>query len=934
MPSLEQPRSGRQSERGMTRAAAGGVAHLPPPGRRARRRSVATLLFNLMGLVVAAVVAVPRHADAQATPTSALDQLFSESAKRVIMVANAAREALEPDDPCQNNAAIASCECTYSPCGSRFADSLMCSPDFGGNPLTCGGSRCKEAKLDYDNSFVHVGRGLLQDDGRASLAISKDICVTRSMDRSVFQSLKSARQFTYFATANGVFRVHPGRPLIVTDTLGKCTKWEPRLRPWYSEASSGPKDVVIAVDASAQMASTFSDSGSFTRWTLARSVFKDVLDTLNPRDFVAVVRTDGGANGAVTVGGTGSLMVPASDERKDALDKAMEEVEPSGPLNVAATIRTAFGLLRRSAEQSGGGSGRASAGCSRVVIWITGGEDACYGSPSCKPGAPAGACKCTQNVLSELRTQQAELSAVGTGGLPPAMVATLTVGNDVDDSLARQMACSSSGGVWARVASFDPSGRDRASATDLTGYYRLLSAARWSPQTASRVVFSRLYEGKGALGLMTTATVPIFSRYSKRVLGVAGADIPISRLTEAAPTSTLEDIEAEVAQRAPSCTAGGDLTNIVRPCDIQRLRGLPAACVPARPPNAVRCFRRGPAGADLYVSLPEASEWRSYDAANAYCGSLGPGGILAPVTSNLLNQLLTPLSGVDGSWVGVRRGMGSSAAGEWVTPTGAPVIYSSWTVAPQEGMCVAIDRRGLQNNWTARECGGLLPFICLVPNVAATPPTVCGAGGVVDLEAKPANRSDPLFATGECSVNEGAPTCDKQPTSVNTKPLCPVDLKAGGTSCDNTCCDGCECLAVNASAGSGISTGAVVGIVVGVLVLVVVAIGGYWIWRRQRDLRRVVEDDASESGDEYFVMRRSDEEFGKDVGSGPDDCVPPEAGVGGRRGGEGGGRGNETDAGTIYRGRQEEHTTEREDGLGTRVWSWSPGTFFSPRRAS
>ncbi|GAB0490384.1 hypothetical protein MMPV_001621 [Pyropia vietnamensis] len=867
------------------------------------------------------------------SPTSALDKLFADSGARVIQVASAAREALEPDDPCRHNEAISSCTCTYSPCGSRFADSLACSPDFGANMLTCGGSACKAAKIDYEHSFVHVGRGLLQDDGSASSAIAKDICVTKSMDRSVFRSLKSARQFTYFATSNGVFRVHPGRPSIVNDALGKCTQWEPRLRPWYSEASSGPKDVVIAVDASAQMAGTISNSGSSTRWSLASSVFDDVLDTLNTRDFVAVVRTDDSANGVVTVGNQGSLLMPATDEHKKTLHEAMEKVKPSGPLNVVATMRAAFGLLRRSAEESGGGSGRASAGCSRVVIWITGGEDACYSSPACKAGAAAGACTCTQDVLTELRTRQAELSAVGPGELPQAMVATMTVGDHVDDSLARQMACSSSGGVWARVTSFDLSGRDRASATDLTGYYRLLSAARWSPPAQTQVVFSRLYEGEGALGLMTTATVPIFSKYSKRVLGVAGADIPISRITDAAPTSTLESIKAEVAKRAPSCTEGGDLTKLVKPCEIQQLRGLPAACVPARPPSAVRCFRRGSTGTDLYVSLPETSEWRSFDQANAYCGALGPDGTLAPVTSNLLNELLTPLSGVDGSWVGVRRGMNASSAGEWVTPKGASVVYSSWTVAPRLEDCVAIDRRGLRNNWTARKCGALLPFICLVPNVATTPLSVCGAGGVVDLEAKPENRSDPLFATGECSINQGRPSCDQQPSPIDNKPLCPVDLATGGNSCDNTCCDGCECIAVNASAGSGISTGAVVGIVVGVLILVVVAIGSYWLWRRKRDIRRIVED-ASESGDEYFVMRRSDEQFGKDFGSGPDDGVPPGAGVGAHRDGERGGRENESDAETVNRGRQEEHATEQGGAFGTRVWSWSPGTFFSPRRAS
>lgn len=930
--------SGGGGDVGRMAAATDSVAvNVPPSRRRPRRRQpLATLLLASYVAAMGAAVTVPRLGAAQAPPTSALDRLFADSAERVVKVAAAAREALEPSEPCRSNVAIAACECTYSPCASRFEDSLSCSADFGANVLNCGGSNCKASKVDYEHSFVHVGRGLLQSDGATTPTIARDVCLTRSMDKSVFPSLVSARQFTYFATSHGVFRVHPGRPSRVKDSLGECTQWEPRLRPWYSAASSGPKDVVIAVDASAGMGEMFSNVGDSTRWTLASSVFTDVLDTLNPRDFVAVVRSDGGAGGAVTVGDTGSLMVPASKDRQVALQKALEQIKPSGSLNVSATMQAAFGLLQRSAANSNGRPGGATAGCSRVVIWITGGTDACYGSADCQPGAAAGACTCTQSVLSELSRQQTALSAIGggTSRLPQAMVATLTVGDTVDDSLARQMACSSSGGVWARVASSSLSGLESASSTDLTGYYRLLSAARWAPIDETEVVFSRLYEGEGGLGQMTTATIPLFSRFSKRVLGVAGADIPISQLTDAAPGSTLAAIEAEVAKRAPACRAGGDLSQIVAPCEVQQLRGLAAACVPTRPPSAARCFRRGAAGTDLYVAIPD--EWLSYDAANSFCATLGAGGGLVPVRSDLDNELLTPLSGVDGSWVGVRRGVGSSAAAEWVTPAGAPSLYNSWTVAPRRENCVAIDRRGLRNNWTARDCGSVLPFICLVPGLAATPPAQCGTGGVTDLEARAPNRSSPLFATGECTAGRGAPTCDEPPPPVNTKPLCPVQLESGGNSCTNTCCDGCDCLTVQATPGNSIGTGAVIGIVAGVLIVIAMLIGGYWVWRRRRTLHRVVEDDVSESGDEYYVMRRSDEDFGKGkgAGDGADDGVPRETGAGDGGAGRRGEREDEADAEAAYRGRQLEHATQPEDAIGTRVWSWSPGTFMSPRRLS
>ncbi|GAB0490383.1 hypothetical protein MMPV_001620 [Pyropia vietnamensis] len=796
---------------------------------------------------------------------SRLDGVFSAAAERVVRIAVAARQALEPPNPCTVSTAL-------------------------------------------------------------SGSVAKDICLTKVMDRSVFRSLKSAQQITYFATSNGAFRYYPGRPGSIQESYDKCgATFEARLRPWYSAASSGPKDVVIVVDASEEMKLPLADGGA-PRWTFAASAVMDVLDTLNPRDFVAVVRSDGGRDGAVTVGGMGRLMVAVTEERVQELKDAIKQVRPSGALNVAATMRAAFGLLQRSAEASGGRAGTASAGCSRVVIWITGGKDVCYSRPACQLGAAAGACTCTQGVLTQVESLQASLSAAGGGGLPRAMVTTLTVGDLVDDSLARQMACASSG-TWARVTSQDLSGRDSASSLDLSGYYRMLSAAKWVPGIMEeQVVFSRLYESAGSMGNMTTATIPLFSRFSKRVIGVAGVDIPIAELLAAAPGATRQDLVEEIATRAPQCERG-DLSANILPCDMQQLRGSEAACVPDRPPSTQRCFSLEN---DLYFAPPEPATWRTWDDANTYCGSLSTGGMLAPITSAPLNQLLAQLASVDGTWVGVRRGAGASAAGEWVSPTGSPVRYLPWTVEARRHECVAMDRRGLDSSWSARRCEELRPFICVLPGAATTAPVPewCGAGGAVPLDAQPANRRNPLTATSECDINVDAPSCPGTTVPINTKPFCPLGLQSGNDACDNSCCDGCQCLASEAAPSKKVAPIAVVAIVVGILVLVVLVGIGFLVWRRRRQARRGVVDDASDD-DEYYVMRQSDELSEKNYVIDADDRV--------ELGGQGGsaaerGKRPPTDAEAAYHGRQLEQATQPGEGVGTRVWSWSPGAFFAPRR--
>ena len=53
--------------------------------------------------------------------------------------------------------------------------------------------------------------------------------------------------WSYFGAHNGLFRKVPA---ILQET---CGIYDPRRRPWFVAASSGPKDVVIVIDVSGSM---------------------------------------------------------------------------------------------------------------------------------------------------------------------------------------------------------------------------------------------------------------------------------------------------------------------------------------------------------------------------------------------------------------------------------------------------------------------------------------------------------------------------------------------------------------------------------------------------------------------------------------------------------------------------------------------------------
>ena len=62
-----------------------------------------------------------------------------------------------------------------------------------------------------------------------------------------------------------------------------CTEtYDPRFRPWYAAAASGPKDMIVIIDRSGSMSST-------DRMALAIQAGKKVIDTLTEADFATVI---------------------------------------------------------------------------------------------------------------------------------------------------------------------------------------------------------------------------------------------------------------------------------------------------------------------------------------------------------------------------------------------------------------------------------------------------------------------------------------------------------------------------------------------------------------------------------------------------------------------------------------------------------------------
>ena len=127
--------------------------------------------------------------------------------------------------------------------------------------------------------------------------------------------------------------------------------FDPRFRPWYSTAVSGPKDVVIVLDGSGSMLGS--------RIGVAKAGALKVLDTLTWTDSVAIVVFDDEVRT--------TAMHPATDSAKESLRRWIEQnVVPGGGTNFRVAFNAAYNILQHSQGSS--------SGCEKILLFLTDGD--------------------------------------------------------------------------------------------------------------------------------------------------------------------------------------------------------------------------------------------------------------------------------------------------------------------------------------------------------------------------------------------------------------------------------------------------------------------------------------------------------------------------------------------------------------------------------
>ena len=299
----------------------------------------------------------------------------------------------------------------------------------------------------------------------------------------------------HFGSNEGMFRIFPGR----SDEV--CGSYDPRLRPWYIAASSGPKNVVMVLDTSGSMKGQ--------RMDLLKQAATRVIQTLTVSDRVAIVPFSSTAGHVI--GDSSGRLLTATEDNKAYLVKAIDDLVADGGTNFYDAFEHAFDSLDQSVEAE------LNVPCNSVILFLTDGEMT----------EPKGM---QETTVIDLVSTRLNTTMQATG--KPVMLFTYSISDNDSNvhTFPKQLACSTGElGVWSKIVN------DDNLVESLNSYYRLFALGLAQDRNMDFVAWVEPYPFATGGVMGTTASAPVYDRTRTPYLflGVVGIDFPLAALDKA-----------------------------------------------------------------------------------------------------------------------------------------------------------------------------------------------------------------------------------------------------------------------------------------------------------------------------------------------------------------------------------------------------------------
>ncbi|CAH2050688.1 unnamed protein product, partial [Iphiclides podalirius] len=306
----------------------------------------------------------------------------------------------------------------------------------------------------------------------------------------------------YYASSTGFMRRYPAMSWPPEDGYSHHARdfYDFRSSNWFVEAATSPKDLVILMDDS-------DDLGSSYR-RLAKATVAALLDTLGPNDFVNVYRysdTISEVHPCYT-----KILAQAVPETLRELKTSLWAAEPAGGVaNLTGALTTAFEILHR--------YNRTGQGCQcNQAIAVVG------------AGGGAGGVKGVFRVWNWPH-------------MPVRIFTYRVAGDAAAGHTMKDMACTNKG-FYVTINNHAEIRHKVLHFVEVLArplvMYQTIHPVHWSPVYVGGRSSSLADDGMGQL--MTSVTVPIFDRrnHTQReanLLGVVGTDVPVDQIKKLVP---------------------------------------------------------------------------------------------------------------------------------------------------------------------------------------------------------------------------------------------------------------------------------------------------------------------------------------------------------------------------------------------------------------
>ncbi|CAD7702828.1 unnamed protein product, partial [Ostreobium quekettii] len=555
--------------------------------------------------------------------------------------------------------------------------------------------------IDKINDFHEV----TEDKINEYRTVAEDFCITQRLDeelvfhRATFpEACEDFSGWAFFSAPSGAFRVWPG--VLARQGGGDCPEFDPRKRPWYQAASSGPKNAVIVLEASEPE----------TDFTIAKEVTEALLGMFTFLDFINIVVFN---DTAKSLGS--NILIQAKRRNVDSFLQRLGDTKLAGNgavVDYGNALSMAFSIFNQSLNVE---ELEELDDCQKVIIFMSHSQD-CSETPGAKCSVADGGITPEGGARKKLLEKIEELQGAFSNHVA---LFTYSLGTHGDPGLLQQMACEN-GGVYSRFQD-----RHRDPLVPISAFFHFVSLAYANEDP----IWSEPYIDAFGLGEVSSITMPIFAVEGngndppRCFIGVAGHDVPTNDLD---PRMHINDVINSLSD-SRRCTKKGGPQDA---CKLQDLRGEHHQCQARL--NLSRCYNfTDRSGEPALYTIPGdvtksgASQLLDFKAANTSCSEKG--GRLAVVDTLAKQQFFSGIVPPDRSWIGLTR---SESVGEWRWADGKAVssealsrlwISEDALKDEQDGdRCAVLDPGSTVRNVRGSNCDQLLSFICEIRDPNST----------------------------------------------------------------------------------------------------------------------------------------------------------------------------------------------------------------------